>query len=448
MSAKPHTRYTETPKGFIGYQVFGEGPRNLVFITNWLTNIETLWEEPSADRYLRRLGSIGRVVLIDKRGTGISDPHGIGRPQPVEEYVDDFSNVLDDVDIHDAILIGDSEGGTLAIMLAATYPERFPGLILINSFARLSRAEDYPIGAPDGVLDSLAQQWKDSFGHSPEPLRLTAPSMLGDRRFEESWLRQNRLSMPPGVAGEAIEWIRRTDVRSALPAIQARTVILTRKDALLHRTQYSEYLADQIAGATIKRLEGADTVPFYAGDFSPILDEVEEFVTGERQKVDTNRMLATVMFTDIVGSTELAAEMGDDRWLDLQSHHDRVVRASLERFRGKLVKFTGDGVLATFDGPNRAILSALAIQGELQHIGVDIRAGLHTGEVEHRDGDLGGIAVNIASRVMDKAEAGGVMVSRTVHDLVAGSTLNFDSKGTFSLKGVPGSWELFEVLSA
>ena len=448
MSAKPETRYVETDKGFIGYQVFGEGSRNLVFITNWLTNIETIWEEPSAERYLRRLGSIGRVVLVDKRGTGISDPHGIGRPQPVEEYVDDFSNVLDEIDIDDAILIGDSEGGTLAIVLAATYPERFPGLMLINSFARLSRADDYPIGAPDSVLDSLAQQWKDSFGHSAEPLRLTAPSMVGDRRFGESWLRQNRLSMPPGVAGEAIEWIRRTDVRSALPAIQARTVILSRRDAILHRAQYSQYLATNIEGAVLKLLEGADTLPFYAGDFNPILDEIEEFVTGERQKVDSNRMLATVMFTDIVGSTAMAAELGDDRWLDLRSHHDRVVQSNLVRFRGRQVKFTGDGVLATFDGPHRAILCALAIQEEMEAVGIDIRAGLHTGEVEHRNGDLGGIAVNIASRVMDKAEAGGVMTSRTVHDLVAGSAVEFKPCGTFELKGVPGSWELFEVVAS
>ena len=435
----------ETPKGFVGYQIYGSGSRNLFYITNWLTNIETIWEEPAAERYLKRLGSIGRVILIDKRGTGVSDPHGIGGPQPVEEYVDDICNVLDELAIEDAILIGDTEGGTLAIVLAATYPERFPGLILINSFARLRRDDNYPIGAPDKVLDSLASQWSTDYGRSPDPLRLMAPSMFGDRRFEESWLRQNRLSMPPGVAREAVEWIRRTDVRSALPVIQARTIVIGREGALLHRPEFGRYLADNIAGATYRELQGADTLPFYAGDFAPILDEIEEFVTGERKLIDASRMMSTVMFTDIVGSTAKAAEIGDDRWMDLLSHHDRLARETLERYRGRLMKLTGDGVMATFDGPNRAVLCALELRDEMGRLGIPIRAGLHTGEVEIRDGDLGGIVVNIASRVTDTAETGGVMVSRTVHDLVTGSTLDFASCGTFDLKGVPGEWELFEA---
>lgn len=441
----PQTRYRETPSGFVAFKTWGDGDRDIIFLTNWLTNVEVLWEEPSARRYLERLGRIGRVLLADKRGTGASDPIGVGRPPPVENHVDDVLDLMSFLEIEEASLIGDTEGGTLALVLAATHPERFPELVLINSFARLRRAVDYRIGAPDEVIDVLASAWKSSYGQSAEPLELIAPSMVGDVRFAESWLRQIRLSMPPGVAGHAVDWIRDTDVRSALPAVRARTLVLGRADARLHRIGLSRYLADHIEGATFKAMDGADTIPFYAGDFNSILDEVEEFLTGARESVDASRVLATVLFTDIVGSTALAAKLGDDRWLDLLSSHDAIVEANLLRFRGRLVEGTGDGVLAVFDGPHRAILCALSIRDDLSAVGLDIRAGLHTGEVERRGSDLAGIAVHIASRVMDVAEGGGVLVSRTVKDLVTGSTLGFRSCGPYALKGIPGEWELYEV---
>lgn len=445
MRVKPDTRYCETPKGYVGYQVFGEGPPDIVFITNWLTNVEVIWEEPSARRYLERLGSIGRVVFIDKRGTGVSDPHGTGRVSPVEEYVDDIISVLDEVGVSDAVLIGDTEGGFLAMVLTATYPERFPSLVLVNAFARLRRDDDYPIGAPDHVMESLHVDWQSAVGRNADPLYLTAPSVAEDPRFRASWLHQVRLSMPPGVAGEAVAWIGDTDVRAALPAIQARTLVLARRDARMHRASFGRYLAEHIDGASYKELEGTDTLPFYAGEFGPILDEIEVFVTGERSIVDINRMLSTVLFTDIVGSTAIASEIGDDRWLDLRSAHDEIVADNLKRYRGTAVKTTGDGVLATFDGPQRAVLCALSMKEDLAEIGVSIRAGLHTGEVEIRDNELGGLAVNIASRVMGAAEAGGVMVSRTVKDLVVGSKLEFFSCGAHELKGVEGEWDLYEV---
>ncbi|MGA7282347.1 MAG: adenylate/guanylate cyclase domain-containing protein [Acidimicrobiia bacterium] len=447
MNGRPDAKYCETTNGFIGYQVFGEGP-DIVYVTNWLTNIETIWEEPSARRYLERLGSIGRVVLADKRGTGISDPHGVGRVLPVEEYVDDIISVLDSAGVESGALIGDTEGGMLAMVLAATHPERFPTLVLVNSFARLRRDEDYPIGAPDKVIESFSTDWRAVFGRSAEPLHLTAPSMADDKRFRESWLHQIRLSMPPGVAGEAVSWISDTDVRGVLPAIQARTLVVARKEARFHRASFGKYLADHIEGAVYRELDGADTLPFYAGDFAPVLDEIEEFVTGERASVDTNRMLATVLFTDIVGSTSMAAQLGDDRWLDLVSTHDRIVADNLQRHRGVTIKSTGDGVLATFDGPHRAIRCALSMNEELVAIGVPIRAGLHTGEIEIRGDDVAGIAVHIASRVMDVAEAGGIVVSRTVKDLVTGSALEFRQCGAHILKGVPGEWDLFEVITA
>ncbi len=448
MRGRPEVRYCETPNGFIGYQVFGSGRTDITFITNWITNIEVIWDEPAARRYLERLGSIGRIIFVDKRGTGVSDPHGVGRVLPVEEYLDDMIAVLDEVGVAETALVGDTEGGLLAMMLAATYPDRFPTLVLANSFARLRRDDDYPIGAPDHVMEAFAHDWQEMYGRSAEPLGLTAPSMADDKRFAESWLRQQRLSMPPGVAGPAVFWIGDTDVRGALSSIQARTLVLARRDARFHRATFGRYLAEHIEGAVYRELDGADTLPFYAGDFGPVLDEIEEFVTGERATVDITRMLATVLFTDIVGSTSMAAELGDNRWLDLMAAHDDIVAANLQRHRGVAIKSTGDGVLATFDGPHRAIQCALSLKDELAGIAVPIRAGLHTGEIEMRDRDVVGLAVNIASRVMDVAESGGVLVSRTVRDLVAGSELDFRTCGSYQLKGVPGEWDLYEVVAA
>lgn len=445
MRGRPDTRYAYTENGYIAYQVFGLDQPDVVFITNWITNVDAIWDEPSARRYLERLGGMGRVIMFDKLGTGVSDPHGIGRPKPVEEHMDDAIAVLDDVGSQQTILIGDTEGGTLAMVLAATYPERFPAMVLINSTPRLRRDTDYPIGAPEHVIDTLGEIWAANYGRNADSLYYTAPSMAEDTRFREWWTRFSRLGMPPGVAEHALAWIRDTDVRSVLPAIQAETLVISRKDARMHRPTYGKFLAESIPNARLRILEGTDTLPFHAGEFGPVLDEVEEFITGERGSVSTDRMLSTVMFTDIVGSTELAATMGDDRWLDLRSEHDRLVRENLDRHRGVEVKMTGDGALATFDGPQRAVLCALSLREELTGVGLNVRAGLHTGEIEKRDGDIGGLAVHIASRVMEKAEFGGVLVSRTVKDLVVGSTLDFKACGPFHLKGVEGNWDLYEV---
>lgn len=446
MTGRPDTLYVDTENGYIAYQVFGLDRPDVVFITNWITNVDVIWDEPSARRYLERLGGMSRVIMFDKLGTGVSDPHGIGRPKPVEDHMDDAIAVLDGVGSEQTILIGDTEGGTLAMVLAATYPDRFPGLVLINSTPRLRRAGDYPIGAPEHVIETLSRDWAANYGRNADSLYYTAPSVADDTRFREWWTRFARLAMPPGVAEHAMAWIRDTDVRSVLPAIQAETLVISRKDAQMHRPIYGQYLADHIPNARLRVLEGTDTLPFHAGEFGPVLDEVEEFVTGERGSVSTNRMLATVLFTDIVRSTELASSIGNDRWLDLRSEHDRIVRDNLERHRGIEVKMTGDGVLATFDGPQRAILCAVSIEDELAGIGVAIRAGLHVGEIETRGGDIGGLAVNIASRVMDVAESGGILVSSTVKDLVYSSPLGFDACGTFQLKGVPGDWSLYEVI--
>jgi class 3 adenylate cyclase len=428
----------------VGYQVFGLDQPDLVFLTNWVTNVDLYWDEPSATRYLDRLSGMGRVFLIDKRGSGVSDHPTRGFIDPVEDTIDDVSAVLDVHGADETVLIGDTEGGALACVLAATYPERFPTLILINSVARMARADDYPIGAPPEVLAKFDRQWQASYGIDARSLEGTAPSMAGDPRFAAWYPWFQRQAMAPRVARTALRWIRDTDVRSVLPAIQARTLVIHRRDAKFHRLDFGIYLAQHIDGARLEIVEGADTLPFHAGDTDQILSLVEEFVTGH-SAVKTNRLLATVLISDIVDSTSHASATGDDRWLDARTEHNRIVRLQLERFRGKEANNTGDGFLATFDSPHRAIQCAQVMVRELKKIGLDIRVGIHTGEIEVRDDGIGGVAIHIAARVMAAAESGGILVSGTVKDLVLGSHLEFISCGVFDLKGVPGSWSLYEI---
>ena len=442
---RPETRFVPTPKGYVGYQVFGQAAPDIVFITNWMTNVDMYWDEPSAIRYFDRLGEIGRVLLIDKRGSGVSDHSTRGYIDPVEDTLDDVRAVLDVEGSGEAVLVGDTEGGMLACILAASHPQRFPTLILVNSYARLSRAEDYPIGAPPHVVAAFSRGWEESFGRDANTLELTAPSAARDPRFRAWYPWFQRQTMPPTVARKALEWIAETDVRSVLPAIQAQTLVIHRRDALYHRRQFGEYLAEHIPGAKLQLVEGADTFPFHAGDTTETLDAIEAFVTGRRGPVRTNRMLATVLFSDIVGSTSLASESGDHRWLDARAEHDRIVRLQLERFLGQEINTTGDGFVATFDGPLRAVQCAQVMVSELRKIGLEIRVGIHTGEVEMRGDDVGGLAVHIGARVMAEAGSGSIMASSTVKDLVIGSNMEFADSGTFELKGVPGLWQLYEV---
>jgi class 3 adenylate cyclase len=444
---RPETHYAETPNGYVAYQVFGnEAGPDLVFVTHWMNNIDVMWDEPSAARYLDRLATMGRVIFIDKRGSGVSDwPQG-RMVDPVQDSLDDIKSVLDVLGSETAVLIGDTEGGMLAMVLAATYPERFPSLILINSYARMRRDDDYSIGAPDDVIQIFEEQWVAQHGTTAAILHFMAPSVADDQRFVSWFKRFQRLSMPLGAASLAVKWVAAADVRSVLPSIQADTLIVHRKDALVYRLPMAEYLAENIKDSKLVVVPGSDVTPFFAGQTGDILDEIEHFITGSKRSIEVDRKLSTVMFTDIVGSTALAADMGDQKWLDLRNEHDRVVREQLERFQGQEIQMTGDGTLATFDGPQRAVQCAMAITSSVKDLDVDIRAGVHTGEIEVRDGEVGGIAVHIASRVMNAAESGGVMVSRTVKDLVIGSELEFKECGVFDLKGVPDTWNLFEVM--
>lgn len=444
--ARPQTRYVGTPLGYLGFQVFGSGDRDIMFITGAITNSDAIWDEPSAVRFFDRLGAMGRVIQYDMRGSGVSDPIP-GRTMwlPLEGNMDDVRSVLDAAGSERAVVYGDTEGGLWSMMLAASVPERVEALVLVNSFARLMRADDYPIGMPEHVADRLAAAYAEQHGRTGALLEMTAPSMADDPRFRSWFTRYQRLSVPLGLAASTFEWYREVDVRAALPLIHVPTLVIARRDAAFHRLAFSEYIAAQIEGAELRVLDGSDTLPFHAGDFGPILDEVEDFLVGRRESVRSDRMLATVMFSDIVDSTSRAAAMGDERWLDLLAEHDRIVRGQLERFRGTEVRMTGDGCIATFDGPARAVSCGMAISSELSAIGLPVRIGIHTGEVEMRSGQIGGLGVHIASRVMDQAEVGGVLVSGTVKDLVVGSGLAFDPCGTFELKGVPGTWDLYTV---
>jgi class 3 adenylate cyclase len=443
MTARPETRYTKTEDGYVGYQVFGEGPPDIVFITHWNTNLDVMWEEPSLARYFDRLASFARVICYDHRGTGISDPVPLNALPTLEQWMDDTRAVMDAVGSEQAALIGDEEGGPMAMLFAATYPGRVTALALVNTFGRWLRADDYPIGMPASTADKLVRVFEPAWG-TGAILDLTAPSVAGDSRFREWFARYQRLSVAPGASTRIFRWLLELDVRSVLGNIQAPTLVVHRKDARHHRVAFGRYLAEHIPSAKFVELPGADTYPFHV-DADGVLDEIEEFLTGVRRLPEHDRVLATVLFTDIVASTERAAKVGDRDWLDLRKAHDEVIRSHLERFRGREIMTTGDGFLATFDGPARAVRCAVGVAEAIQRLGIEIRAGLHTGEVEFLDGDIGGIAVHIAARVMAAASGGGVLVSQTVKDLVVGSGIAFADRGAQALKGVPGEWQLYEV---
>ncbi|MDX1437569.1 MAG: adenylate/guanylate cyclase domain-containing protein [Anaerolineales bacterium] len=439
------TNFVKTPGGYVGYQVFGEGARDILFITNWSTNLDVMWEEPSQVRFFDRLASFGRVICFDKRGSGISDPVPLTALPTLEEWMDDAREVLDAVGSKRTVLIGDTEGGPMAILFAATYPQRTESLILVNSYARFLRDADYPIGLPETSSQKLVDSFEDTWG-TGRMLQVTAPSMVSDPRFRESFARYQRLSMPPGASTKMYDWVIRLDLRPVLRSIQAPTLVLHRKENDHYRVAFGRYLAEAIPGARFVELAGADCYPFYAGDANLVLDEVEEFLTGARGVHVSDRVLATVLFTDIVGSTDIAARLGDRRWRATIEDHDALVRGRLAEFRGREIHHTGDGFLTLFDGPGRAIRCAMLLSREMPDLGLDIRAGLHTGEVELGESEVSGIAVHIAARVTDAAGAGEILVSRTVRDLVSGSGIQFEDRGEHPLKGVSEPWQLYSVI--
>ena len=408
----------------------------------------TSGRNPRVARFLRRLASFSRLIFFDKRGTGLSDRVPDSELPTLEQRMDDVRAVMDDVGSNPAALFAPSDAGAMATLFAATYPERTTALILYGCFAASAKDPDYPWGMTSDELAELdrriSEGWQHSWGQGALYLELFAPSMVGDERYEEWFARLERLSVSPGAAITLARMNRQIDVRHVLAAIRVPTLVLHRKDDRVVPVEDGRHLAERIPGAKYVELEGTDHWP-WNGDAESILQEVNEFLTGSREIPEPDRVLATVMFTDIVDSTGLAADLGDRRWAELLEDHHRLVRRELARSRGREIDTAGDGFLATFDGPARAILCASAIREAVKGLGIKIRAGLHTGECEVVGEKLRGVAVHIGARVAAHAGPGEILVSRTVKDLVAGSGLTFEDRGSHALKGVPGDWQLFAV---
>jgi class 3 adenylate cyclase len=448
---QPTTRYARSGDVSIAYQVVGEGPLDLVYVPGWVSHLDLNWEQPSYARFLERLASFSRLILFDKRGTGLSDRVSVESLPTLEERMDDVRAVMDAAGSERAALLGASEGGPMCALFAATYPERVRSLVMYGSYARGLPEGDYPWAAtrwttsPDDLeatLELLGETW----GEPEELLGFWGPSIAEQEHYRQWWARYLRMSASPAAAAALTLMNHHVDIRPVLPTIRVPTLVLHRAEDSLNLAAGSRYMADRIPGARYVELAGEDHLWFF-GDQDALLDEIEQFLTGTRQVRAPDRVLATVMFTDIVGSTERAAELGDERWRELLGSYEALVRAELERFRGREIKMLGDGVLATFDGPARAIRCARTISEKVRALGIEIRAGLHTGECEMRNGDVGGIAVHTGARVSATAASGEVLVSNTVKDLVAGSGIEFQDRGLHQLKGVPGEWRLFAVES-
>jgi pimeloyl-ACP methyl ester carboxylesterase len=439
MPQRPRTRYALSGDAHIAYQVFGEGDLDLVFVPGFVSNIEHYWEMPQVPDVLERLGSFARVVIFDKRGTGLSDP--VAGPPPLEQRMDDMQAVMDAVGLERASLYGISEGGPASVLFAATYPERTSSLVLYGSTPRFRTDSDISWGATDEEIEAIIAEASARWGDGAL-LRLFAPAAADDPGMEEVWGKFQRASASPAMARAVMAALFEIDVRDILSTIRVPTLILHRTGDLIAPVEGARLMAERIPDARLVEFEGTDHVPF-TGEFEPVLDEMEEFLTGTRHARPLDRVLATVLFTDIVDSTKRAAEAGDRRWRELIERHDELTRRQLDRFRGREIKTLGDGFLATFDGPARAIECACAIRDGVGPLGLHVRAGLHTGECELGGDDVRGMAVNIGARVGAAADPNEVLVSSTVKDLVVGAELEFVDRGEHDLKGVPGTWRLF-----
>jgi len=442
---RPETYYVETPEGaYLAYQTFGQGSLDLLLPMNGGFAVDLAWEEPVISASLRHLASFTRVITFDVRGFGSSGPVDPTSVPAVQAWMDDLGTVMTAADCDRAAVFAWGEGTTAAMLFAATFPERVSSLVLVNAYARYVRSDDCPWGMPEHVLKRYGALMRDFWG-TGSITETVAPSLIQSEEDRRRWARMERLSASPDVASGMSLAVLRSDVTGVLSAIRAPTLVISRSGDRHVRHEHGSYVAARIPGATWIELSGDDHVPL-AADVDRLLNEAQDFITGSRLVPLLDRVLATVLFTDIVDSTGHASRLGDRRWREALNRYDEMVFRHLERFRGRLVKSTGDGTLATFDGPARAVECARSIAHDVKsELGFNIRAGIHTGEVETRGGDVAGMAVHIAARVAELAEADQIVTSSTVKDLVVGSGIEFEVREESELKGVPGSWRLFAV---
>jgi class 3 adenylate cyclase len=443
MAALPETRYAKSGDVHIAYQVTGSGPFDLVWVPGFMSHLEADWDNPARVRIFERLGSFCRLIRFDKRGTGLSDRVAI---PTLEQRMDDVRAVMDAVGSKQAALFGFSEGGPMSLLFAATYPERTVALVIYGSYARRLWAPDHPYGKTatdwNAFVERLEREWGGAVA-----MDVFVPSVANDPNAQKGWANYLRQAASPGAVVSIMQMNGEIDVRHVLPTIRVPTLVLHRIGDRLTSIEQARYLANNIAGARLVEFPGDDHA-LSVGDYDPIVDEIETFLTGVRGGAGADRVLATVLFTDIVGSTERVAQSGDSSWRQLLGQHHALVRRELAKYRGREIDTAGDGFLAAFAGPARAVRCAHAIKHSARaQLNLDLRAGLHTGECESLDDKLTGLAVHIGARVATLANAGEVLVSSTVKDLVAGSGLQFEDRGSHVLKGVPGEWRLFAAMS-
>jgi class 3 adenylate cyclase len=443
--AVPETLYAQKPDGIsLAYQVFGDGPVDLVLPMTGGVAIDLAWDEPGFQAGFEQMASFCRVVTVDSRGFGSSSRMSPNSVAAVETWSDDFGTVMDAAGVEKAAILGWGEITPGAMFFTATHPERVTSMVLVNAYARYLRSAECRWGLPEAMVDAYCAQIRQLWG-TGAVTELRDPSFIKSNDDRRRWARMERLGASPDVAEAVVKSVLCSDVTDVLPAISTPTLVIARRGDRHVRHEHAGYLASRIPGASKIVLPGEDHTPF-AGDVKRLLDEAQDFITGSRLVPVLDRVLATVLFTDIVDSTDHAAQQGDRKWREALNRYDEIALQQIDRFKGKHVKGTGDGTLATFDGPARAVECARAIErGVRDELGLSLRAGIHTGEVELRDDDVAGMAVHIAARVAAQAGAEEIVVSSTVKDLVVGSGIEFDGRGEHSLKGVPGSWTLFAV---
>jgi class 3 adenylate cyclase len=439
-------RYANSGGAYVAYQVIGEGSRDLLVVMDGFISVDMMDDEPRLARCMARLGSFARLIRFDRRGIGLSDPVSPSTPPTLEQWVGDAIAVLDAVESERAIVLASAEASSVGLLLAATHPDRVQSVVVVNGFARALVDVDYPEGLPLEALAQLLDRTVASPADANSDFLVdVAPSAANDTEFRLWWELAGRRGASPGTARALLRVAMESDVRAVLPAIQIPTLVVHLRDDPLTPLTAGRYIADHVPGAHWVEIPGADDYWWASDSAGVVLDEVEEFVTGVLGTPPQNRVLSTILFTDIVSSTVRAIELGDHRWREMLDSHDKAVRRQLARFRGTEVNTTGDGFLATFDGPARAVECACAIRDVARQLGVEVRSGVHTGEIELRGDDIAGVAVHIAARVAALAEPSTVWVSRTVTDLVAGSGLEFEDHGEHTLKGVQEPWKLFAV---